>query len=187
MINVEKMTPNRSKTYLFPLLSEFYVFPDSIRHLLKNTYIFDEEAMHQNCIYLLFQYDKTPEFTKFEYDLSTVEGYVTHYDLKNNLILYVVKFPNEYIEEYIHFKNSQYSQYGKDAQKLIIRYLRSYNLAPAVTTKIQQIFDRDVKLKLEIERQLGVTLAPDAELGQIITKESETINITKNIKNYHES
>mgnify|MGYP006351141503 FL=1 len=56
----ENMTPNRSKTYLFPLLLEFYKFSDNVLHLLKNTYIYDSECLHYYCIYLLFQYDKSP-------------------------------------------------------------------------------------------------------------------------------
>jgi len=187
MIDVEKMTPNRSKTYLFPLLSEFFVFPDNIIHLLKNTYIYDEDNLHENCIYLLFKYDKSPEFSKFEFNLTQEKNYVKHYDLNNNLILYVLKFPSEYFEEYLHFKNSKYSFYGKDAQELIIRYLKSLRLNPQIIKKIDQIFKKDKTLKLQIEKQLGVTLSFDAELGEIINNENETINIIKNIKNYNGS
>ena len=42
-------------------------------------------------------------------------------------------------------------------------------------------------LKRSIEKELGVSLAHDAELGEEINKEKETININKNMKNYYES
>ena len=183
----ENMTPNRSKTYLFPLLLEFYKFPDNILHLLKNTYIYDTENLHDNCIYLLFQYDKSPEYSKFEYDLTLVNGYVTCYDLKNNLTLYVIKFPIEYLEEYYYFKDSKYSKYKKDAQQIILRYLKFLKINNNIITKIQQIFNKDIMLKRSIEKELGVSLAHDAELGEEINKEKETININKNMKNYYES
>lgn len=187
MIDVEKMTPNRSKTYLLPLLSEFYSFPDSVLPLLKNTYISDTSKNHKYCIYLLFRYDNTPEFRKFEYELTKTEGFVKHYDLKNNLILFVINFPKDYMIEYFLFQEGKYSEYGVDAQNLIIRYLRDRKTFTNIIDRVQQIFDKDPKLKAYIERKIGQMLLPNSELGEIMNEDDETININKNIINHYDA
>lgn len=177
-----KVTPNRSKTYLLPLILEFFNLPDSISHNFINCYIYDKDNKHQNCIYLLYKYDiKNPSFTKFEYELSKTHDYITHYDLKNNLILFVLKFPIDYIDEYYHYKNSEYSKYGNDAKKIILDYYKKRNIPQKVFTKIKNILYRDVSLKLELEQILGVKLSDDSELGEIVDDISETIDIYNNI------
>lgn len=179
-----KMTPNRSKTYLLPLILEFYNLPDSISHNFVNCFIYDKNSKHTNCIYLLYKYDiKNQNFTKFEYELSKTEGYVTHYDLKNNLILFVLEFPQDYIDEYNYYKNSDYSKFGNDAKEIILRYYKTKNIPQKVFTKINNILYRDKLLKLELEQLLGVKLSDDLELGEIVDDISETIDISKNINN----
>lgn len=184
MNDLMKMAPNRSKTYLLPLILEFFNLPDNISHNFLNCYIYDKDNFHQNCIYLLYKYDiKNPSFTYFEYQLSKTHDYITHYDLKNNLILFVLKFPIDYIDEYYYYKNSEYSKYGEDAKKIILNYYKTRNIPQKVYMKIRNILYRDPALKLEIEQLLGVKLSHDSELGEIVDDISETIDISNNINN----
>jgi len=136
------MAPNRSKTYLLPLILEFFNLPDNISHNFLNCFILDKDKLHENCIYLLYKYDiKNPNFTKFEYQLSKTTGYITHYDLKNNLILFVLEFPQAYLTEYNYYLNSEYSKYGDDAKEIILDYYRRKNLPQKVYLRLRNIFN----------------------------------------------
>lgn len=180
-----KRAPNRSKTYLLPLILEFYNLPDSVHYNFLNCFIFDTQNKHTDCIYLLYKYDiKNPVFTKFEYDLSKTDGYVTSYDLKNNLILFVLNFPEEYIYEYECYKEGLYSQYNNDAKRIILDYYKNRNISKDVYNKIDQVLYKRKELKLKIEKMLGVSLSEESELGDILDNESETININENIISY---
>lgn len=180
-----KLSPNKSKTYLLPLLSDSYYLPESIMKNFINCYIYDEDNLHDNCIYLLFNYDiKNPAFTKFEYELSQTPGFEKHYDLDNNQILFVLRFPREFLAEYYHFINGKYSLYQKEAVDMIVKYL-IYNKANInFINKIKQIFNKDPKLKLQLEAEIGMKLDSNAELGGIADIEKETINIKKYISTY---
>lgn len=178
------MAPNRSKTYLLPLILQFYNLKDDLSHNFINCFIFDTDKFHENCIYLLYKYDiKNPIFTFFEYELSKTEGYVTHYDLKNNLILFVLEFPKAYLEEYNCYIEGEYSKYNNDAKRTILDYYRN-RIPILIYNKIDQILYKKKELKLKIEKMLGVTLSDDSELGDIIDTDSETINIRENMINY---
>lgn len=182
MSDLMKMTPNRSKTYLLPLILEFFNLPENLSHNFINCFIFDKNKVHENCIFLLYKYDiKNPKFTKFEYELSKTKGYVTHYDLKDNLILFVLQFPEEYLEEYIHYINSEYSKYGDDAKEKILDYYKRKNIPQKVYMKVRNILYKDKSLKLELEQMLGVKLSDDSELGEIVDDISETIDIYNNM------
>lgn len=177
-------TPNRSKTYLLPLITQFFNLRDNISHNFINCFIFDTDNLHKNCIYLLYKYDiKNPNFTFFEFELSKTNGYVKHYDLKDNLILFVLKFPEEYLEEYNYYIEGSYSKYNNDAKRLILDYYKN-RIPSIVYNKIDQILYKKKELKLQIEKILGVNLSNESELGDIMDKDSETINITENIINY---
>ena len=184
MLDIKKLPPNRSKTYLLPLILEFFNLPDSISHNFINCFIFDKGKWHTNCIYLLYNYEaRNVNFTKFEYELSKTNGYITHYDLKDNMVLFVLEFPKEYIKEYLHYANSEYSQYNSDAKEIILKYYRSKNIKTLVYNKIKNILYRSSELKLEIERILGVKLSDTSELGEIVDTISETIDISNNTNN----
>jgi hypothetical protein len=182
MSNV-RMTPNRSKTYLLPILSEYISF-DTVTSSFINCYTFDLENIHRNCIFLLYNANiKDPAFTKFEHSLSKIPGYVKHYDLKDNQVLYVIKFPTEYLAEYEHYCNGNYSLYAHDAKDLILRYWKP-KLSTESMTKMKHVFDKNDILRKQMEKDLGVTIKPGSELGTIADPMDETFDIKANIINY---
>lgn len=184
MIDVD-MTPNRSKRYLLPLLSEFIFMDKIVLDQLINTYVFDSNNEYKNCIFLLFNYDiKNPKFTKFENELSKMKGYIEHYDLKDNMVLYIIKFPKEYMSEYNHYKNGKYSSFDKDAQELILNFLLFQGVSDNFLSKMEMIFNKDPYLKKKIEKDLGVILEHDAELDDAYDQKKETINIERYINTY---
>lgn len=180
----EKMTPNRSKTYLLPLLNEFIQLPQDLNHLFINTYVNDSQDEFENCLFLLYHYDiKNPKFTKFEYELSKKEGFLTHIDLKDNQIIFIFKFPEEFIYEYNLFKNGKYSRFRHDCKALIINYWNS-KLSQGAINRLKQIFDRSDNLRKELERTLGIKLSSEDELSEGYNDIKETINITEKSINY---
>ena len=116
-----KLRYNKSKTYLLPLLSELISFDKKYFSFLKNTYCKDDLNMYKNCFYILHDFSfRNPEFTAYEHKLINNAYFVDLIDINNEQVLYVFKFPEEYLTEYDKFMNSKYSQFGLDAKELII-------------------------------------------------------------------
>jgi hypothetical protein len=102
------------------------------------------------------------------------------------MVIYIYKFPEEYINEYKYLEEGKYSKFGEDAKELILEfytniYQNNYN-AVNFLLKLKQILFKNERLKLQIEKELNVTLNNDAELTDIIIKEHETFKLSKYIK-----
>ena len=77
----------------------------------------------------------------------------------NDKVVYIFKFPEEYLNEYNCLLNSQYSKFGDDAKQLILRFwgeVYSGNSAGVnFLLKVKQILYKEEKLKerLQIQKQ----------------------------------
>lgn len=180
---------NKSKTYLLPLLSEFININTKFLPYLINTYLEDSESKYKNCIYILHDFNfKDKDFTAYEHELINNELYVDSYDIGSK-VLYIFKFPEDYLPEYEFFKESKYSKFGKDAKILILEFWQQvYKNNPNAViflTKVKNILFKENKLKRELEKQLNIKINDDAELGEFIDINNETFNfdIINNITN----
>lgn len=182
---------NKSKTYLLPLLSELLDLDRKFFDNLVNTYIFDDEGHYKDCLFILHDFSfKNPEFTLYENRLTNSEYFVDLYDIGKQ-VLYVFRFPDEYMHEYNKFKEGKYSEFGVDAKELILAFYTDIfqgNLnAVNFLLKIKQILFKDEKLKKQIEYKLGVFLDSKAELTDVMQPLNETYNLstilTENMKN----
>jgi hypothetical protein len=183
---MSKLRYNKSKTYLLPLLSELVEFDKKFFDNLVNVYIYDDLHKHENCIYILHDFSfRNPEFTAYENRLTSNEYFVDLVDI-NNQVLYIFKFPEEYMHEYNKFTEGKYSEFGVDAKELILEFYTNIfqgNLnAVAFLLKLKQILFKDIKLKKQIEHKLGVVLHDDAELTDVIVEENETFNLSTHEK-----
>ncbi len=179
---------NKSKTYLLPLLSE--IIPLKVEYLkyLKNTYVFDDMDEYQDCIFILHDFNfRNPSFTQYENSLTESELFVDLIDIDNQ-VLYVFKFPEEYMHEYESYKQGKYSKFGKDAKELILSFwvdVYSGNIsATNFLMKVKQILHKDEKLRKKLEQQLSsrehkVKIDRNAELGEAFDKEHETYQLSK--------
>lgn len=177
---------NASKTYLLPLLSELVDINKNFINELQNTYMFDENNEHQECLYILHDFNfRNPEFTAYEHKLLNNELFVKHIDMGNQ-VLYVFKFPEEYMKEYYLLQDGKYSEFGEDAKELILDFwTEMYGKVPGginVILKIKQILYKDKKLKQQLEERLSsrnhkVIIDDDAELGQSVDVEKEVFKI----------
>lgn len=181
------MKYNKSKTYLLPLLSEILDLDISFMKHLKNTYIFDESMNDEpNCIGILHDFSfKTPEFTRYEHKLINNELFLKSYDVGNQ-VMYIFKFPEEYLPEYNAFYAGKYSEFGIDAKELILKfwaivYPPSKQVLELIID-IKQVLYKDEKLKLKLEKDLNVKIPNNQELGSIMDVEDETFKFEEQMK-----
>ena len=179
----KKIFYNKSKTYLLPLLSEVLDLNIKFLPCLINTYLFDENNEYDNCIFLLHEFDfKNPEFTKYEHTLTNNNLFVKHIDVDNKVI-YIFKFPKEYLKEYNCLLNSKYSEFGEDAKQLILRFWGEVYSGSSIGVnfllKIKQILYKDQKLKERLQKELGVVLNNDQELGDYVNPHNEVLILTE--------
>ncbi len=178
--------PNRSKTYLLPLLSEIVNFDMRFMKHLLNTYMYIGSGEYENCLCILHEFNfKDPEFTSYEHRLTKNELFVKCIDIDNK-VLYIFRFPEIYIKEYNLFKEGKYSEFGNDVKELILKFwaevFKGASVAIPFLIKVKQILYKEEKLKNIIEEELGVTLDANQELGDISDPEKETFKIKHFIK-----
>lgn len=183
---MSKLRYNKSKTYLLPLLYDLIGMDIRFFNHIDNIYIYDDLDKYQNCIFIEHDFSfKDPNFTAYENKITKSQYFTDLIDIDNK-VLYIFKFPEEYMEEYNNFILGKYSKFGNDAKKSILEFFtRVYqgNLnAVDFLLKTKQILFKDNKLKEKIEKDLNVILPNDAELTDIILKDNETFKLSKTIK-----
>ena len=183
---MSKIRYNKSKTYLLPLLSEIIGFDKKFFQHLVNVFMFEDTGKYKDCLCILHDFSfKNPEFTSYEHNLTNNELFMDLIDIDKQ-VLYIFKFPEEYMTEYNLLKQGKYSNFGADAKELILEFFTDVykgnpNAVPFLI-KVRQILFKDEKLKKEIEEKLKITLSNEAELQDIISIENETFNLSKYIK-----
>lgn len=180
---MKKIRYNKSKTYLLPLLSELVDFDIKFYKHLINTYIAEDTGKYEDCLIIEHEFSfKVPEFTKYEQQLIDSELFVDSIDVGDK-VLYVFKFPEEYMHEYNCFKAGKYSQYKKDAKELILEFFTTIyrnNLnAVDFLLKVKHILFKNKRLKEKIETDLKVRLPHDAELTDRMEEKDETYKLSK--------
>lgn len=180
---MDKIVLNKSKTYLLPLLSEIVNFDNKFYTNLVNTYIFDDLGEYKNCIFILHDFSfKVPEFTHYEHKLIDNELFVDLIDIDNR-VLYIFKFPEDYMTEYNLYKEGKYSHFGEDAKELILGFFtniyRNNINAVGFLLKVKHILFRNEKLKQKMERDLNVKISTDAELSDRMEISEETFELSK--------
>lgn len=186
----EKVIYNKSKTYLLPLLSELIKFDPKFMGSLENTFMYEDTGKYKNHLMILNDFSfKHPEFSKYEEALTDNELFVDYVDIGNK-VLYIYKFPEEYIHEYNCLKTGRYSAFGVDAKELILKFWTTVYKEQAssipVILKIKQILFKDKKLKIQLEAELSspkhkVEIHEDAELGDISDPVNETFALLKHL------
>lgn len=174
---------NISKTFLLPLISEIIGVEPKFINYLENTYMFDENNEFHECILIKHEFSfKNPEFTAYENRLIDNQYFVKLIDIGKDVV-YIFKFPEEYLPEYYNLQNSKYSEFGDDAKKLILKFwTEMYGKVPAginLILKIKQILYKDEKLKKQLEEKLNIKLDLHSELGEKVEVSNETFRIEK--------
>lgn len=174
---------NKSETYLLPLLSEIVNFDKKFAKNIKCSYINFNDEKYKNCLGVMYEFSfKNPEYTHYENKLIQNELFIDLFDVGKD-VLYIFKFPEEYMHEYECYKSGLYSKFGLDAKELILTYygdLYKGNLsATSFLLKINQVLFKDKKLKRQLEKELGVQIDDDAELSSVPLMENETFDLSQ--------
>lgn len=177
---------NKSKTYLLPLLSEIIEFDPRFIDSLENTFMYVDTEQYKDHLLVLHDYViNDPEFIEYESKLVENELYVDSIDIGNK-VLYIFKFPEEYLHEYRCLEEGRYSSFGVDAKELILSFwneiFKKHAAAVSLILRIKHILFKDKKLKIQLERELDTVIDDDAELGSVISKEQETFELSKHLK-----
>jgi len=177
------MRYNKSKTYLLPLISEVVGLEMPFMKNLINTYMFDEDSQYRDCIGILHEFSfKNPSFTAYEHRLINNNLFVTSKDVGDK-VLYIFRFPEEYLKEYYKLVEGKYSEFGNDAKELILRFWAEvYNGnsgAISFLISVKQILYKDTKLREKLEKDLNVKIDENQELGDILDIDRETFKINE--------
>lgn len=170
---------NRSKTYLLPLIAPIIGIKADFFEYIDNTYMFDLDNIYNECFFIVQDFSfRNPEFTKYEHELTNNSLFQKLIDLNNDKVLYIFKFPEEYLHEYYCLKDSKYSEFGEDAKEQILNYWtelygRSHNGINFILS-VKQILYKDKILKEKLEKSLNVKLDDNVELGQQVDIVNET-------------
>lgn len=172
---------NKSRTYLLPLIAPLIGIEPNFYSFIENTYIIDSNNEYENCFFIVQNFSfKNPEFTSYEYRMTNNNLFLKNIDIGDKVI-YIYKFPEEYMNEYNQFKDSKYSKFYEDAKKQIIKFwtvIKGNNISGiSFVMKIKQILYKEQILKNEIEKQLNINLSNEAELGSHVYLDKETINL----------
>ena len=170
---------NKSKTYLLPLIAPIIGVEHDFFEYIDNTYMFDLNDEFHECFLITHDFSfKNPEFTKYEHKLTSNYLFQKLIDLDSDKVLYVFKFPEEYLHEYYCLKNSKYSEFGEDAKEQILNfwseiYGKSHDGVNFILS-IKKILYKDKNLKEQLEKSLKVKINDDMELGQEVKMNNET-------------
>jgi len=177
---------NMSKNYLLPLIAEVIGVEYGFIDYLENTYLFDDKGEFEHCIFIRHEFSfKNPEFTAYEHRLTDNQYFIKCIDIGDEVV-YVFKFPEEYLPEYEHFLRGEYSKFGEDAKRVILHFwTQMYGKTASginAILKMKQILYKDKKLKQQLEERLSseqcrIVLDDDAELGDLVLIEDETFKM----------
>jgi len=173
--SVEKK--NNSYLFLLPALGVNLSLLES--NGLENVYLGDHkhEVIYDNCLYLLF---KPKEFNDVFEDfcsmLRRLKYFVDEYDIINNRVMFVLKFPERLNATLQAFKNGEYSKFDKEYIK---DSFPAINPKTKLPSKIYQILIKHPKMKEELMLKYNVE-------EEYITEFWSKPNPSEEIFNYNE-
>lgn len=170
---------NKSKTYLLPLIAPIIGIKQPFFNFIENTYMFDSGDEYNECFYIIQDFSfRNPEFTKYEHELINNYLFQKLIDLEDNKVLYIFKFPEEYLHEYYSLINSKYSEFGEDAKQQILSYWTELygktHVGVNLVLSLKKILYKDKTLKQKLEQSLNIKLDDNAELGEKVEISNET-------------
>lgn len=152
---------NKTTEYLLPILdgtkAQFYY--DSY---LINAYI-DPNLMH---LWLRYRYSRHEQYKSLEKFITTHPCYIKTMDIDYSFVDYKFAIPSDFVEDVQTFLEGKYSKLSIGLKLNIGKF---HSLKPR--SRMLQILNKDVNLKNELEKHLGVSIGdvdlddkPDASL-----------------------
>ena len=170
---------NKSKTYLLPLIAPLIGIEKKFFENIDNTYMFDLDNEYSECFFITHDFSfRNPEFTSYEHRFTSSYLFKNLIDISNEKVVYIFKFPDEYLHEYNCLINSKYSEFGEDAKEQILDFWTSiYGKSHAGVNfilSVKKILYKDKNLKEQLEKSLNVKIDDNMELGEKVEIINET-------------
>ena len=158
---------NSSSIFALPFLggNKKYMLWDT---LFVNAFISTPD--NDVCIALLYRFSGETLFTKFEAAMCAMPTFIKFVDVDKHHVLFIFDIPSSARKSYERFRNGQYSQID-DIWKLLILDYHGFDS----NGHTAQILYKDEKLRLDMEKRLGVELG-DAELHSMPDMKYERFN-----------
>jgi len=178
-ISEEYLSPNKSKTYLLPLIVEL-LHLQYVKEII-NTFLYISGIDEEPIIGILYKYTDKLEFILGEEDggfmyyleeLKQNEYYINGFEL-GDYSLVILRLPEELNYAYGCLIAGKYSWLSPEEKRIIIRFLNKYySSEKQVINRIIGILNKSAYLRNKYERDLGMSLPNDIELSSKIELES---------------
>ena len=150
---------NKSFFYILPLLNI------SSYSNIKQTYLGDvKEDVFDDKIYILCSNNNN--------FIEANNNFIKKYNTEDGII-YMLKVPDIYKDDYFHFLKGKYSKFSKKAKELLCKQACKNSIKSPHETQIYGILYKTEARKRELEKSLDVKLDIDAEYGSIFNSKSE--------------
>jgi len=172
---------NRSKTYILPLLEEFF----NLKYIrfIKNTYIFTDNDTYEYCIHISYDISVMDKDDFIEYKEYCINHplFLKFRETKTGILL-SLRLPETHYNDFNNFIKGNYSLYQKHSkQKILVHLYENYPSRYEVIKRVEAVLYKEEKLKKAWEDLLNMTISKDQELSSRVEVEKETYRFS--IKN----
>ena len=163
---------NKSYSYLIPLLDKYCKIDGDYYIMLENVYTRHQEGDVGDIIILSYCNADNDDFKKYIEELKANELCQDFIENDDDISV-ILKFPDEFIDEYNFYKEGKFSQFSQEAKDIIVKYvLDTHKYKDAY--RVKRVLNKDISLREELEHKLAMTIDRDMELSSIPDKELET-------------
>lgn len=172
--NKKDISSNKSRTYLIPILAN--KIDIEFEYLIENTYIkFNPQLEIDYPIGILFEDEHSDAFQEYKLYLEQCYLFWKSYTIEDKC-LYVFQFPEEYLMDYLNFKEGKYSEISYEAKTMILKYTSEVYKYPPLVEDVVGVLWKHKTRRSKLEKELGMNLPVGAELASRINYEEETFN-----------
>ena len=163
---------NKSYSYLIPLLDKYCKIDGDYYIMLENVYTRHQDGDVGDIIILSYCNADNDDFKKYIEELKSNELCQDFIETDDDISV-ILKFPDEFIDEYNFYKEGKFSQFSQEAKDIIVKYvLDTHKYKDAY--RVKRVLNKDISLREELEHKLAMTIDRDMELSSIPDKELET-------------
>lgn len=122
------------------------------------------DVEYKFALYILVEPSLDSDFKAFVEAESKKEEFLEDYDVGENQVMLVYKFPKQYEKEYKYFKVGEYSKFSKKYVEGCFPMTKKENKdgkTRTISSVFSGIFNKEEWLKEYWERKLGVDILPD--------------------------
>jgi len=173
---------NKSRTYILPLVERELKLDLPLLHHLVNTYAYCtvdqiEVAGPSITLELNKGFLDHSDFGRYKKEITESNLFI-YYCIKNKYCYYVLKIPDDFMNDYYLLLEGKYSQISTKAKGYILGHLHKfYTHRLEKVHEVWKILNKDVSLRRQLEERLNTSLSDEDELSTKMISIDETITI----------